>query len=189
MVVNKISDNVYKISNDSNIYYIKDLNIVIDAGNRDFYESVKTDLESVCDLEEIEIVILTHLHYDHIGCFDLFPNAKFYSTKRGVEDYKKDKISLILNEEIANMFDFELHDVGELELPERLEVMESPGHSSAGLIVLDKENKILFSGDTKFDKGYIGRYDLPTSDKEELKSSLRKIDSLDYEVLCPGHDY
>lgn len=188
MTIKKIKDNIYQVNNDSNIYYLKNFELIIDAGNKLYCDINKKELEEICDLSKIKIVIFTHLHHDHIGCFDLFENAKFYSTKRGIEDLNNDKKSVILNDEVAEKFNVELLDVNELSLDD-LEFFETPGHSSSGLCVYDKKNKILFSGDTKFDRGYIGRYDLPTSSKEELKKSLTKIDSIDYEILCPGHNY
>ena len=35
--------------------------------------------------EEIDMVILTHLHWDHSGCMDIFPNAKFYVQRAELE--------------------------------------------------------------------------------------------------------
>ncbi len=55
--------------------------------------------------------------------------------------------------------------------------------------IYDSKTYILYSGDTLFYQGMIGRYDLPTSDYDELKKSLLKLDQLVIKVLCPGHDY
>ena len=30
------------------------------------------------DCTKVEHVILSHFHYDHVGCYALFPNATFY---------------------------------------------------------------------------------------------------------------
>lgn len=46
---------------------------------RDFLRSPVEGLRLLgVDAECIEDVIITHLHYDHIGNFDLFPNARFH---------------------------------------------------------------------------------------------------------------
>lgn len=37
-----------------------------------------------CDLAAVEDVIVTHLHYDHAGNLDLFPNARFHIQEREV---------------------------------------------------------------------------------------------------------
>jgi glyoxylase-like metal-dependent hydrolase (beta-lactamase superfamily II) len=39
------------------------------------------------DPAEVRTVILTHLHYDHAGCLDLFPNAKFLIQRREVAHF------------------------------------------------------------------------------------------------------
>jgi glyoxylase-like metal-dependent hydrolase (beta-lactamase superfamily II) len=189
MAMTKICDGIYKINNDSNIYYLKDLNILIDCGNRDFYDDVKKDLNEVCNLDDISAVILTHFHYDHIGCFDLFKNAKFYCSGKIISDFYEDKYSYILNARIVNFFDVELHNIEELNLPEEFEIIYTPGHCKSGISIYDSKKKILYSGDTLFDKGYIGRYDLPKSNKDELKKSLNKLNELDYKILAPGHNY
>lgn len=46
---------------------------------RTFLRSPLEGLELLgIDADSIEDVIITHLHYDHVGNFDLFPNARFH---------------------------------------------------------------------------------------------------------------
>ena len=46
---------------------------------RDFLRSPVEGLRLLgVDAEQVQDVIVTHLHYDHIGNFDLFPNARFH---------------------------------------------------------------------------------------------------------------
>lgn len=189
MVLKKVSDNILKSNNDSNIYYIKDLNIVIDAGNRLFLSQFEKDLKEILDFDKIEVVILTHLHYDHIGCFDLFPNAKFYASCDAIEILKKNRFGCILDSEISDLFDVKLHDVKKLNLPNYYEFIPTPGHCISCLSIYNKKDKVLFSGDTLFFNDMCGRSDLPTSNSEDLEISLKKLEELDYEILCPGHDY
>jgi len=49
------------------------------------------------------------------------------------------------------------------------------------------KEKILFSGDTIFHRGTIGRTDLPTSLPKEMDKSLKKLAKYKYDILCPGH--
>ena len=39
--------------------------------------------------EDVEIVILTHLHFDHAGNLDCFPNAAFHVQRREYEGWKR----------------------------------------------------------------------------------------------------
>ena len=189
MVLSEVKEGVFKSNNDSNVYILKDLGIAIDAGNARFYDSFKKELSSVCDLSKIKAVILTHLHYDHIGCYKLFSTAKFYCSSQIIDDFKKRKNDYILDAALAEDFDVELYDVEKLELPSGYQVIYTPGHCASCLCVYDSKNYILYSGDTLFFQGMIGRYDLPTSSYDDLKESLLKLDKLVIKKLCPGHDY
>ena len=52
---------------------------------------------------------------------------------------------------------------------------------------LDKEDKVMFTGDTIF-YGSVGRCDLPTGDENVLMKSLQKLKCLDPETeMYPGH--
>ena len=56
-------------------------------------------------------------------------------------------------------------------------------------MLIRRKHKILFSGDTIFGEGIIGRTDFIHSDKELMEKILKKLEKIDYEILLPGHDY
>lgn len=108
------------------------------------------------NLDEVDIVINSHLHYDHCGGNYLFPNARFFVQRAewdtawnptpyerqyyDPEDYGKNRI---------NYFKWELLN-GEEELAPGLKVLPAPGHTHGSQIVLlDTEEGVLcFPGDT-----------------------------------------
>jgi glyoxylase-like metal-dependent hydrolase (beta-lactamase superfamily II) len=180
---------VYKISQNSCIYIIKELNLAIDAGLYEEYESIEEEISEIIDPNKIKTVIFTHLHYDHIGCFEIFKNATFYASPKGIESLKTKKEDTILDPKISKLFNIELKNIEDLELPKNFEIIITPGHSIGSLCIYEKENQILFSGDTVFHNGGIGRYDLPTSDYGMLTESLTKLSNYQVKILCPGHDY
>jgi len=188
-MLEEISNGIWKITGESNIYYLSEEDIVIDTGFSEDKTSIKIDLSKVINLKEIKTVIFTHLHYDHIGNYDLFPNATFYTSKQEINDLNKDKFGTILLKPIANKFNITIKDIKELKLPEYLQVIETPGHTKGSICIYDSKRKTLFSGDTLFFENNIGRMDLPTSIPEKMKESLDKLKELDWKVLCPGHDY
>ena len=50
---------------------------------RDFLRSPVDGLRLLgVDAARVEDVVITHLHYDHVGNFDLFPKARFYLQDR-----------------------------------------------------------------------------------------------------------
>lgn len=68
------------------------------------------------------------------------------------------------------------------------EVLETPGHSVGGVCLLERGEKVLFSGDTLF-AGAIGRTDHPGGDYDLLmKSIFTQLMALDGDtVVIPGH--
>jgi len=169
-MIRNITPNVHQISFNqfgSYIYIlnIDDKNILIDTSSPENSDELISHLHEL-DLSPaaIDIVILTHNHWDHTGGIDLFLNAKFYGSRKD--------------------FGENLHDIHDLKIPE-LKIINTPGHSKGGICILYKD--ILFSGDTIFHRGTIGRTDLPGSDETEMKKSLEKISKLKFKTLCPGH--
>jgi glyoxylase-like metal-dependent hydrolase (beta-lactamase superfamily II) len=66
-------------------------------------------------------------------------------------------------------------------------VLHLPGHTPGSIAFLDRENGVLFSGDTLFRGGY-GRTDLPGGDAPALAASLKRLSSLEPGIrVCPGH--
>jgi len=66
-------------------------------------------------------------------------------------------------------------------------VIHLPGHSPGSAAFWDKEQKVLFSGDTLFANGY-GRVDFPGGNAASLLSSLQKLFSLNQDIeVYPGH--
>ncbi len=67
-----------------------------------------------------------------------------------------------------------------------LEVIHTPGHTPGGICLYESETRSLFSGDTVFPDGGIGRCDLG-GDLSDLIRSIELLTTLDPEVLYPGH--
>lgn len=118
--------------------------------------------------DQINSVIITHKHFDHVGNISLFKNVKIYGNKK---DFPKNK---------------DILDIKKLKI-QGMKLIETPGHSKGGICLWFPKEKILFSGDTLFHRGIIGRTDLPGSSPEEMRKSLGKLTKLDFKILCPGH--
>jgi len=190
--IKKIKEDFYKISGDSNVYlYTKPIPLVIDTSAPEAKNHIKEQIESIIPCEEIKILLLTHLHYDHCGNADLFPNATVYASKEELEDFKNNpeyfffgsapkEISKIINS--AKPFPKQIQD---------LEIINVPGHTKGSIALKDSRRKLLFSGDTIFRNG-IGRTDFPNSVPEKMNESLQKLLKILQEEnypLMPGHDY
>jgi len=182
---------------DSNVYLIIDEVIaLIDTGTGMNFETVKRNLSKFnLTANDVELIINTHCHYDHVGgdrdfieasgCevaiheleAELLRKGDCVITLVGVFGERLKPI------EVAR----ELHDGDRVKLGElMLEVLHTPGHTQGSISLYEPERKILFSGDTLFCDG-VGRTDLPTSDGKALANSLRRFAKLEVEQLYPGH--
>ncbi len=170
---------------DSNCYLIDD-NILVDTGagqNKDYLFSKLQ--ENGIKPENIELVVNTHCHFDHIGGNYLFPNAKIAIHKLDAISIKnKDTLGTsmsVFSQEGNCRVDRELEDGDKIA---DFHVIHTPGHTAGGICLWDGEN--LISGDTIFAGGGVGRMDIG-GDYADMKSSVKKLMDLDVKNIYPGH--
>ena len=165
-MINKIKENIYQLHfrNFGSCVYIlkiKEKIILIDTSSKEAREELLEDLQTLeIKPENVDIIIITHNHYDHIQNLELFSNSKIYHAEK-------------LNENSVIK-----------EIPE-MKIIETPGHTPESKSYLYQD--ILFSGDTLFHNGFIGRTDLPGGSEEKIMESLEKLKKIKYKILCPGH--
>lgn len=170
---------------DSNCYLIDD-NILVDTGagaNREYLFSKLR--ENGVEPDDIETVVNTHCHFDHIGGNHFFPDAK-------IAVHRLDAISMrnedTLGTSLSAFGDADNSRVDvELEEGDRIadfEVIHTPGHTSGGICLWDGEN--LISGDTIFAGGGVGRMDIG-GNYGDMKRSVEKLMELDVRNIYPGH--
>jgi glyoxylase-like metal-dependent hydrolase (beta-lactamase superfamily II) len=150
--------------------------ILIDTSSKENSKQLIEELKKInIKPKDINIIILTHAHYDHTGNINLFQKAKIYGN-----------FTKIINADHSQSKEAKILPISNLKLPTPdFKIISTPGHTQNDIVILYK--KILFSGDTIFNNGYIGRNDLPESNPQEQKKSLKKISKLKYNTLCPGH--
>ena len=170
---------------DSNCYLINK-NILVDTGagqNKDYLFSKLR--ENGVEPEDIELVVNTHCHFDHIGGNYLFPNAKIAVHKLDAVSIKnKDTLGTSMSafgDDANTRVDIELEDGDEIA---DFKVIHTPGHTSGGICLWDGEN--LISGDTIFAGGGVGRMDIG-GDYADMKNSVEKLLKLDVKNIYPGH--
>ena len=172
---------------DSNIY-VKN-NTIIDTGTGQNKEYLFSQLNKAgIKPEDIELIINTHCHFDHVGGNKLFPNAKVAIHKIDAKPLKEEGNPLTAG--LHHGITVERHDVDiELEDGDKIndfKVIHTPGHTLGGICLLDEEN--LICGDTVFPHGSFGRTDIG-GNLQDLKESINKLTKLDVEYLLPGHDF
>lgn len=99
---------------------------------------------------DIDIVILTHLHWDHSGCLNIFPNAEFFVQREELH-YAIDPIPAHKNNyDLQRIFsvNYTILD-GDAQITDGVSVVLSPGHSNGHQCVLvdTEEGPYLILGD------------------------------------------
>lgn len=156
-------------------------------------------------IDDIEIVILTHLHWDHCANLDFFKNSEIYVQEKELEyarsplppyynSYESTKIGLSPS---YSEVQFRLVR-GDKEIIPGVRVILTPGHSIGHQSVLLHENytRYIIAGDAcmcyenllpnkekNIEFTMIGRY----MDVNSAWMSLKKIKSLSG-IILPGHD-
>ncbi len=150
------------------------------------------------------ITVPTHIHWDHIGGLNHFPN--FYAHKEEL-DWLSGKFPLPI-ETIRNMVidrcDLpEGFDVGQYQLfqgkPTKIltdrdvidlgnrfvEVLHTPGHSPGHVCLWEKARGYLFTGDLVYKDTLFAYY--PSTDPVAYLKSLERVSVLPTKRIFPGH--
>jgi hydroxyacylglutathione hydrolase len=165
---------------------------LVDCGDPEDRVGLIEEVSKLTGGEGVDFVFLTHLHYDHIGALDAFGGAAVFASELELEDYLEDAerfhyyASAGVDEALRGAETLRDGDV-----VFGLEVLGVPGHTRGSVAFLDRERRLLFSGDTVFAGNIVGRTDLGNSVPGEMGGSvgrLRNLEKEGYKVLA-GHGY
>jgi hydroxyacylglutathione hydrolase len=195
----KVTENIYAFLwpdprvNNANTYFIRGARkILIDPGHYQLFGYVREHLSGLSlTAEDIDLVIVTHAHPDHIEGIQAFMGssalialhpaelefiksvAPHYGSRSGISGFEP---QVLLKE-------------GELRVGDTsFQVIHTPGHSPGSICIYWPEEKALLCGDVIFQRD-LGRTDLPGGNGGQLKESIRRLAQLDVEYLLPGHGY
>jgi len=189
---------------DSNVYIIESDQdkLMIDSGagkliDQRFQSSSQSveQLQKVIEKKSITKFCLTHGHIDHIGGLLSLQVERNWEISASVFEAKQltsgnsSYLDPFLNSACPTLEVNSLLDEGDEIIVGKFsfEVMVTPGHTKGSIILYEKKNKVLISGDTLFPQGSFGRTDLPTGSSKEMLDSLNRISDLEIRVLLPGH--
>jgi len=184
-------------------------NILIDAGVLPKATMFAHGIETALDGTKPDTLLVTHSHFDHVGCAHLFQQRfgfKIHCSAMARE--------ILQNEDMAEMIDLRnqelkdksrdysnsafapLHDIHSVQEGDRIDigdgryfdVLAVPGHSDCAMAYLLQPDKILFAGDAAGmldHNGYV--WPVFFTRYSAYEQSLQKMAALDLEGLACGH--
>ncbi|MBD3250298.1 MAG: MBL fold metallo-hydrolase [Candidatus Pacebacteria bacterium] len=146
---------------------------------------------------EPQAIIATHGHYDHVlASRELQLGFEIPFFVRQADQFLVDKMKKSAEYWSSRTIIEEPPKVGRYLEPgqeiefgqEQLTVFPAPGHTPGGICLYNQEQRIIFSGDTVFGQGLVGRTDLPYSNPADLRKTVKTIKSKfeGYDAY-PGH--
>lgn len=180
---------------DSNIYIIQGKKpALIDTGTGRNTSSIQKQIEKNLQGKNLQTIILTHEHFDHVGGADQLRShthaaiAAHLHTSEHVKT-KSSPFATLLGMSFTNFTtNINLHDNDTIQLGDYIyTILHTPGHSNGSICLYQPQKQILFSGDLVFYGGDTGRTDLPGGSVTKIKNSIERLTQLPIKTLYPGH--
>jgi len=183
----------------SNTFVVDDngIKIVIDAG-----APIGT-MRQVLGNKPPTAIFLTHEHFDHVAHIAdyaaAYPKCPIYCHPATLKELKTNEINSVIGafagvdvrtpdsfENFRTLENNQVIGVNQYDsaTPFRIKAIFAPGHSDGSVLYLTG-NK-LFTGDVLFD-GTIGRTDLVPNGYAQMQTTLRNLQSLEFEKAYHGH--
>jgi hydroxyacylglutathione hydrolase len=185
--------------NSNHFLYRSEAPVLIDTGYiSDFSDTEKFINQLGVKISDVRQIINTHCHCDHVG------GNKIIQEKSGCDIalHKVGKHFIDTQDDWSTWWkyynqnadfftctraleDGEVIPIG----PYRFKILHTPGHASDGIVLYNKEEKVLISSDTLWetDLAVMTIRVEGSSALFQMMESLEKLESLDVALVCPGH--
>lgn len=185
----------FGFSQPNTIVIKSDKNIIVDPGTISAVLSgaLKHSLERGeigLKLHDIDIVVNTHLHFDHCAANFIFRNKKLVFHKNEIDFITKRYSPEYLKAFIDNLDAQPI--TGSCRIARDVSLVETPGHTPGSISVLVKieDDLIAILGDLAMKKNEYVHHKPPFRmwDQKIWRNSLDKIINLKPTLVIPGHD-
>lgn len=193
------AENVYQIrfkNRAANAYLVRGSRrtILIDVGLSSNFAHLEASLAHVgCGLDDIDMLVLSHEHLDHVGAAYHFHGRTIIAAHRLAANkiMLRDDFSMLrkmFNEpNVPIDIDLWLEEGNLIDLGNfRLTVMYTPGHTSACISLFDPDKGLLFASDTLMPGGVMGGI-FGSGSISDYIQSLERLKGLDAKILLSGH--
>jgi hydroxyacylglutathione hydrolase len=193
------AEDVYQIrfkNRAANAYLVKGRSrtCMIDVGLSSNFVHLEACLHHLgCTVEGIDMVILSHEHLDHVGAAWHFAGRTLIAAHRLAANkiMLRDDFSMLrkmFNEpEVPINVDLWLEEGNVIDLGNfRLQVMYTPGHTSACISLFEQDKGLLFAADTLMPGGVMGGV-FGSGSISDYIQSLQRLKGLNSKVLLSGH--
>jgi hydroxyacylglutathione hydrolase len=185
--------------NANQFVYCSENPVLIDTGYLTSFEETAGLITGLgVSISDVRLIINTHCHSDHIG------GNKIIQDQSGCDIalHKFGKYFIDTKDDWATWWRYFSQDASFFRCtkaledgdiisigPHQFEVIHTPGHSSDGIVLYNRDQKLLFSSDTLWeqDVATIAVRVEGTTAVHSLEKSLEKLARLDVDMVYPGH--
>ena len=194
----ELAPNVYQFRGEkpgSHVYLIKgDKNVLIDTGMTDNFPLLKDRLSELgLRVRDINLILLTHEHFDHIGATAFFHQTAIVAAHSLAANKVELQDEFVTFNKYRNKpsrrfhVDVWLEDSSIVDLGSRaLQVVHTPGHTSGCICLYEPRDGLLFTGDTVFAGGTLSEIAVG-GNVSDYRHSIQRLSHLKAKVICPGH--
>lgn len=175
---------------------------LIDAGTHTEARKILRQLKELNAFPP-DVIVITHSHWDHCQAIPFLSQRakkegkeiKIYASAEAIPNLRDQSYNEIfgtgpfnnIEEEIIALKDGDIVELNGITL----KIIETAGHMSDHIAILDEKNKNLFVGDALGDKVsdivFVPPFLPPHWDKENYLKSIDKIKSLNYKTISLAH--
>jgi glyoxylase-like metal-dependent hydrolase (beta-lactamase superfamily II) len=208
MDLTEIAPHIYRLGvPTSGVFLLLDERItIVDTGPRWGRKRIlKAIRELGRDPAEIERIVLTHAHFDHIGSLAAFRDheaperhahpvaAKALRRERKSQATPWPWVTWIYHYTLGRLLeprsdaDYHLEEGDVLPVLGGMRTIHTPGHTDGHLSLLLEEHGVLLSGDALQVRGDQLTAPLVFGDRVEARRSVARLAGFEFETLAPSH--
>jgi N-acyl homoserine lactone hydrolase len=191
-----------KIESTTSLILTGQSKIIVDPSTKYSREKIMKGLKSLgLRPKDIDTVVLTHYHLDHVANYDMFKNAQFFIHDNELRTLGSltGKLTLAALKAIMREFGFSIGDlvgrlkpISELKTDGSLNILETPGHTGGSIsLCVSGQKSIVVSGDALTRMSFAEEFSRQSQNGNNAsdlysRSFAKVLES--GEIIVPGHD-